>query len=139
MRSPALTVDVIIEFPDGSIVLIERGHEPYKGRLALPGGFVEYGERVEEAAVREAREETGLEIRLDRLVGVYSDPARDPRGHTVSVVYHAEPIGGVLAGGDDAARAVRTRAYLGRPLAFDHARILRDAFGDRRADGTPEA
>jgi len=128
MKNPALTVDTVIEYPDGAIVLIRRGNPPYQGALALPGGFVEYGETVETAAVREALEETGLEIRLDRLVGVYSDPKRDPRGHTVSVVFHATPIGGELKADSDAADVIRTREYLAHPLAFDHEQILRDTF-----------
>ena len=85
--TPALTVDVVIELtdrPDRPIVLIERRNPP--AGHALPGGFVDVGETVEAAAVREAREETGLEVTLTRLLGVYSDPARDPRGHTVSIV-----------------------------------------------------
>ncbi len=126
-----LTVDVVIEYPDQSIVLVERGNDPFKGALALPGGFVDYGEQVEDAARREALEETGLVIQLDRLVGVYSDPERDPRGHTVSVVYHAIPIGGELKAGDDAANIVRTTDYFAHPLAFDHEKILRDTFKDR--------
>jgi 8-oxo-dGTP diphosphatase len=133
MRNPALTVDVVIEFPDGDIILIERGNDPFKGRAALPGGFVEYGETVETAAIREAKEETGLDIRLDRLVGVYSDPNRDPRGHTVSVVFHATAVGGDLRADTDAANVFRTADYFSRPLAFDHEQILKDAFRGHKA------
>lgn len=129
MKSPSLTVDTIIRYPDGEIVLIKRGHEPFAGQWAIPGGFVEYGETVEEAAVREANEETGLDIRLDRLVGVYSDPGRDPRGHTVSVVFIATPTGGTLRADSDAADALKTSDWRNLPLAFDHARILNDALG----------
>lgn len=138
MEKPSLTVDVVIEYPDGEIVLIERGNDPFKGRMALPGGFVDYGEMVEAAAVREVKEETGLDVQLDRLVGVYSDPNRDPRGHMVSVVYHATPIGGTLAGADDAANAIRTKDYFAKPLAFDHEKIIRDAFRGRIPD-TPQS
>ncbi|HQE72151.1 MAG TPA: NUDIX hydrolase, partial [Methanothrix soehngenii] len=83
IKTPLLAADAVILFQDG-IVLIRRNNPPYQGCYALPGGFVEIGETVEEAAIREAREETGLDINLLGLVGVYSDPARDPRGHVVS-------------------------------------------------------
>lgn len=130
VKSPALTVDAVIRFEDGRIVLIKRGHDPFAGQWAIPGGLVEYGETVEQACVREAKEETGLDIRLDRLVGVYSDPGRDPRGHTVSVVYLATPTGGTLRADSDAADAVTFSDWRSLDLAFDHARILADALGD---------
>ena len=133
-ETPLLTVDTVIEYPDGTIVLIERANDPFKGKLALPGGFVEIGETVETAAVREAREETGLEVQLDRLVGVYSDPRRDPRGHTVSVVFHAVPVGGDLKADTDAASVTEVRDPLSRDLAFDHHRIISDALAGYRAD-----
>jgi 8-oxo-dGTP diphosphatase len=124
--TPLLTVDVVIELidrPGRPIVLIERRNPPHGH--ALPGGFVDVGETVEAAALREAREETGLDVTLTRLLGVYSDPTRDPRGHTVSVVYVGEARGEPRAG-DDAAR-VRIVDPAERPtLAFDHARILAD-------------
>ncbi len=126
-QTPALTVDIIIELadrPGRPIVLIERRHPP--PGWAIPGGFVDLGETVEQAARREALEETALEVRLLRLLGVYSDPARDPRGHTVSLVYVAEGRG-EPEGRDDARRAaVFDLAKLPRPLAFDHAQILAD-------------
>ncbi|HDI74746.1 MAG TPA: NUDIX hydrolase, partial [Thermoprotei archaeon] len=84
MKRPLLAVDTVILTEDGAIVLIKRSKDPFKGYWALPGGFVEYGETVEEAAIREAFEETGIRIELLALVGVYSDPSRDPRGHIVS-------------------------------------------------------
>lgn len=124
--TPALTVDLIIELadrPGRPIVLIERRHPPHGH--ALPGGFVDVGETVEAAARREAREETGLEVTLKSLLGVYSDPARDARGHTVSIVYVAEARGAPAAGDDAAAVRIVTLDAL-PPLAFDHGRILAD-------------
>lgn len=126
MKSPALTVDAVIQFSGGEIILIRRGNDPFKGHWALPGGFVEIGETVEDAVVREAREETGLEIQVIRLVGVYSDPNRDPRGHTVSVVFFAEPVGGELRADSDAADVLKTTDWRSLDLAFDHAKILAD-------------
>jgi 8-oxo-dGTP diphosphatase len=124
--TPALTVDVVIELVDRStrpVVLIERRHPPHG--CALPGGFVDIGETVEAAARREALEETGLDVELVSLLGVYSDPARDPRGHTVSVVYIGHARGEPCAGDDaGAVRIIDPQAP--PPLAFDHARILSD-------------
>jgi len=133
-QTPLLTVDVVIELLDapGDIVLIERRHPPTG--WALPGGFVDIGETVEAAAVREAREETGLEVTLVGLLGVYSDPARDPRGHTVSVVFVGSARG-VPKGGDDARAARGFRPDASPPLAFDHARIVSDYCGWRQRRG----
>lgn len=122
-RNPFPTVDVIIHVGD-KIVLIERRNEP-KG-WALPGGFVDYGESLETAVRREAREETGLELSCLRQFGAYSDPARDPRQHNISVVFTAEGVGELNAG-DDAVRALLFPLYaLPEPLCFDHGRILDD-------------
>ncbi len=121
-----LAVDVIIRGP-GGVVLIKRKNEPFKGRWALPGGFVNYGERVEYAATREVKEETGLRVKLGKLVGVYSDPKRDPRGHTVSACYLARRAGGRLRASSDAQEARIFKHIPWRKLAFDHARILKDA------------
>ncbi|MET0388790.1 MAG: NUDIX domain-containing protein [Polyangiales bacterium] len=135
-RTPLLATDIIIELhdrPGHPIVLIERKHEPLG--WALPGGFVDEGESVEAAAVREAAEEVNLEVTLTKLLGVYSDPDRDPRGHAVSVVWVA------VAGGDpvpmDDAVALRTFDLdkLPSALAFDHARILED-YREYRNNGT---
>lgn len=126
-KTPALTVDIIIELkdrPGNPVVLIERKNPPYG--WALPGGFVDIGERVEHAAVREAEEETALNVTLRALLGCYSDPARDARRHTASVVYVAEASGTPKAQDDAAGIGVFTPEVLPSPLAFDHARILRD-------------
>jgi ADP-ribose pyrophosphatase YjhB (NUDIX family) len=122
-RNPYPTVDVIIELGSG-IVLVKRRNPP--DGWALPGGFVDYGESVEAAAVREAREETGLDVELTALLGVYSDPGRDPRFHTVSTVFVGR-AGGEPRGGDDAAEArVFDPVSLPSPMAFDHASIIGD-------------
>lgn len=124
-----VAVDVIIEVAGGDIVLIRRRNPP--PGWALPGGFVDYGEMLEAAAVREAREETSLEVDLVRQLHTYSDPARDPRGHTISTVFVARGRGAPRARDD--AREIRTfrRETLPRPLAFDHRRILEDYFTGR--------
>ena len=129
MSSPRLAADILISYPDGDIVLIKRGVEPFRGFWALPGGGVEVGETVEEAARREAKEETGLDIRLTGLAGVYSDPGRDPRGHCVSIVYRAEVTGGALGADTDAAEAIKTARWRDREYAFDHRQILEDLLG----------
>jgi 8-oxo-dGTP diphosphatase len=135
--TPALAVDLIIELvdqPGRPIVLIERRHPP--AGYALPGGFVDVGETVEDAARREALEETGLQVELRRLLGVYSDPGRDPRGHTVSIVYIAESRGNPRAG-DDAAGVLVTRLDALPALAFDHNRILADYAASHRRRSEP--
>jgi 8-oxo-dGTP diphosphatase len=126
-KTPALTTDIIIELkdrPDVPIVLIRRKNPPHG--WALPGGFVEVGESLEHAAVREAEEETALRVTLKLLLGCYSDPTRDPRGHTASAVYVAEAAGEPRAQDDAAGVAIFSPEGLPSPLAFDHARILRD-------------
>ena len=125
--TPALTTDIIIELsdrPDRPIVLIERRYPP--PGWALPGGFVDVGEAVERAAVREALEETTLAVRLTALLGVYSDPARDPRRHTASVVYIAEARGAPRAQDDARNVGIFTLDRLPAALCFDHAKILAD-------------
>jgi 8-oxo-dGTP diphosphatase len=125
--TPLLAADVIIELtdrPDRPIVLIERKYPPLG--WALPGGFVDVGERLEHAAVREALEETGLRVKLTVLLGCYSDPRRDPRGHTVSAVYVAEARGEPEARDDAKHVAVFALEDLPVALAFDHALILAD-------------
>ena len=127
-RNPALTVDIIIIDNDNT-VLIKRLNDPYKDHWALPVGFVEYGEKVEHAAVREAKEETGLDVELDKLVGVYSDPDRDPRGHTVTVAFTAHIIDGTLQSDSDAkdAKYIKITELKNEKLAFDHEEIITDA------------
>ena len=133
-KTPFLTTDGIIEVYDGDsfrgIVLIKRKNPPVG--LALPGGFVDVGERVEDALVREMKEEINLEVQITRLLGVYSDPKRDPRFHTASVVYVARAEG-TPKGGDDAKEAhiypLDKIAF--DKLAFDHADILRDYLKSR--------
>jgi len=124
-QKPSLTVDGIIE-SEKKILLIERKNPPFEGTYAIPGGFVEYGEKVEDAVVREIKEETGLETKIIDLVGVYSEPNRDPRGHTVSIVYSLQVTGGTLSGGSDA----RKPRYFSKDelpdLAFDHESIIED-------------
>jgi 8-oxo-dGTP diphosphatase len=126
-ETPKLMVDVVIPSERG-VVLVRRGSEPYEGRWALPGGFVEVGETVRQAAVREAAEETGLAVEVSRLVGVYSDPDRDPRGHNVSVAFLVRVLSGQMQAASDAAE-VEVRDPASVELAFDHARIISDAVG----------
>lgn len=126
-ETPKIMVDVVIPSEDG-VVLIRRGSEPYEGMWALPGGFVEVGETVENAAVREAKEETNLDVELERLVGVYSEPGRDPRGHNVSVTFLARAAGGEPEAATDADEvSVLDPAEV--ELAFDHRKIIEDALG----------
>jgi ADP-ribose pyrophosphatase YjhB (NUDIX family) len=133
-KHPLPTVDIIIEV-DGGIVLIERKNPPHG--WAIPGGFVDYGESLESAAVREAEEETSLKIRLQEQFYSYSDPRRDPRRHTISTVYIATATG-TPRGADDAKRAeIFTADTLPTPIAFDHPRILNDYFEYKKTGKRP--
>lgn len=140
--TPALTVDIIIELhdrPERPVVLVERKHPPLG--WAFPGGFVDVGESVGKAAVREAMEETCLDVTLDELLGCYSDPGRDSRGHTVSLVYVAHASGEPKAA-DDAADLVIANPFAvetnNEPvLVFDHANIMRDYCEFRRTGNKP--
>jgi 8-oxo-dGTP diphosphatase len=123
--APAITVDGII-VKNNKILLIQRKNPPYKGTFALPGGFVEFKERVEQAVVREVEEETGIKTKIKNMVGVYSAPDRDPRGHTISVVYEMTPVGGRVAAGSDA-KALQWFSLNKLPeIAFDHYEIIQD-------------
>ncbi len=133
-RNPLLTVDIIIEYQHG-IVLIERKNPPLG--WALPGGFVDYGESLETAAVREAREETSLTVDLTEQMHTYSDPARDPRHHTVSTVFIATGQGTLQARDDARNAAVFEAETLPSPIVFDHAEILSDYFAYKK--GRPRA
>jgi len=129
-HNPLPTVDIIIETEKG-ILLIKRKNPPYG--WALPGGFVDYGESLEAAAIREAREETSLDIELISQLGAYSDPSRDPRHHTISVVFIARPVAGLPRPSDDAVEiGVFHQDNIPDALAFDHGKILRDYFSDKQ-------
>lgn len=124
-KKPRLTVDGAI-VQESKILLIKRNINPFKNRWALPGGHVEYGEKVEDAAVREVLEETGLKVEIEKLFGVYSEPGRDPRGHTVTIVYLMNVVGGKLKSGDDASDARFFELEKLPQLAFDHNKIIND-------------
>ncbi len=125
MAFPRLAVDGLLLL-DGRLLTVIRGRPPFEGLHALPGGMVELGEEAETAVVREIDEETGLRVAVGGLVGVYSDPARDPRGHTVSVAYALRKVGGTLRAGSDAARVDLVDPRALPPMAFDHAAIVSD-------------
>jgi len=123
--TPIVAADVIIEYGEG-IVLIERKNEPYG--WAIPGGFVDVGESLERAAVREALEETSLHVELREMLYVYGKPGRDPRGHTVTVVYIGEGTGRLKAADDAKGARVFTYETLPDNLAFDHREVIADYF-----------
>lgn len=129
-RNPTPTVDIIIEYEDQGLVLIERGKPPWG--WALPGGFVDYGESLETAARREAKEETGLEVELLGQFHTYSDPRRDPRQHNITTVYVARASGQPRSGDDARNLAVFPPENLPEVMAFDHAQILADYLKVRR-------
>ncbi len=124
-KSPKLTADGTI-LKDKKILLIKRKNEPFKGKWALPGGYVEYGEKVEDTIIREIYEETGLKTKIRDLIGIYSDPKRDPRGHTITVAYLLDIKSGELKSGDDASDAKFFDLKDLPKLSFDHDIIIRD-------------
>jgi len=127
-RKPTLTCDGLV-IRDGMLLLVRRGRDPFKGHHALPGGIVEYGETTEDCVVREVKEETGLDTEVVRLIGIFSDPARDPRGHFITLLYELSEKGGVIAGGDDAESAGFYPLDKLPLLAFDHSVLVRKALG----------
>ena len=134
-KNPLPTVDILIEI-DGGIVLIERKNPPHG--WAIPGGFVDYGESMETAAVREAKEEISLDVELVEQLHTYSDPKRDTRGHTISTVFIATAKG-TPKGADDAKNAVMFReGNLPSPIAFDHPKILQDYFRYKKTGERPK-
>ena len=126
-QTPLLAVDCVAIDRKGRVLLIRRGREPFKGCYALPGGFVAIGETVEDGCRRELFEETGVKAGRLRLIGVYSDPRRDPRGHTVSVAFLARARTVAAAAGTDAAAVEWVTRWKRLELAFDHLQILSDA------------
>ena len=126
--TPLVAVDAVIKYPEDSIVLIRRKYPPFKGELALPGGFVNVGESVEQACIREAYEETNIKVKINKLIGVFSAPDRDPRGHNISIAYLCEPLTDSekpLA--KDDAQFLEIVKYTDIPtlkLAFDHNDII---------------
>ena len=128
-RNPVPTVDIMIEIQGGGVVLIERESEPHG--WALPGGYVDYGETLESAALREAREETCLEVKLIRQFHAYSDPNRDARQHNISIVFIARVAGIPKAASDARNIGIFKKQDLPEPLVFDHRDILKDYFSAR--------
>jgi len=122
--TPALTTDCVVFDARGRVLLIRRKNEPFKGSYALPGGFVDIGERVEDGCRRELSEETGIKAGALRLIGVFSDPKRDPRGHTCSVAFLTEIGEATPQAGDDAEAAEWVENWRTLKLAFDHTQIL---------------
>jgi len=125
-HSPKITVDGVL-LTNRKILLIKRKNPPFQLKWALPGGFVEYGETTEHAVIREFKEETGLDTTIICLLGVYSDPSRDPRGHTISIVYLLKKKKGTVSGGDDASEAAFHPLNMLPDLSFDHHKIIKDA------------
>lgn len=128
-KTPLLTTDAVILDENNDIVLIKRMNNPYKDHWAIPGGFVEIGETVEESCIREAKEETNLDVEIVSLVGIYSKPNRDPRGHTVTVAFLTKPLSSDLKADSDAKEVMKVNIQniLDMNLAFDHYEIMVDA------------
>jgi 8-oxo-dGTP diphosphatase len=126
-ETPWLAADAVVFDETGGILLIRRKYPPFQGHFALPGGFVEIGETTDAAALRELKEETGIEGSSPRLIGVYSDPARDERHHVVSIAYLVQARSFDVRAGDDAADAHFVANWQQEKLAFDHRQIIADA------------
>jgi 8-oxo-dGTP diphosphatase len=133
-RTPALATDCVVIDAKMRLLLIRRGHAPFKGKYALPGGFVDVGEAVEDGCRRELMEETGVKAGKLQLIGVYSDPRRDPRGHTCSVAFLTRVRSATPTAGDDAAAAEWIEDWASIELAFDHGQIVADARRALRKD-----
>lgn len=135
--NPTPTVDVILQ-RESNVLMIRRKNDPFKNYLALPGGFVNEGETIEEAMKREALEETSLEVEPIEILGAYSDPKRDPRKHIVTVVFIGIIVGGNSKAGDDAAKVewIKLVDIQKQQIAFDHAQILRDYSQWKNSGGT---
>lgn len=129
-KKPSVTVDIFIYDDENNFLLIKRKNNPYKNCWAFPGGFVEYGETVENAAIREAKEETSIDVKLKKLVGVYSKPDRDPRGHTITIVFLAKGNFDNRKAADDAEdiEIFNFDSVKDIDLAFDHEEILKDIY-----------
>lgn len=128
-KTPSLTVDIFIYNDNDEFILIKRKNDPFKSYWALPGGFVDYGETVENAAIRETKEETSIDVELKKLINVYSDPERDSRGHTVTIAYTAQGNFEDAKANDDASD-IKIFAFdelENIDLAFDHGKIIKDA------------
>lgn len=126
-KTPALAADCVVVDAKHRVLLVRRKYEPFKGQYALPGGFVEIGETVEDACRRELLEETGVKAGKLQLLGVYSHPDRDPRGHICTVTFLTHVRSAIAKAGDDAAAAEWIDDWSGIDLAFDHAKVLADA------------
>ncbi len=128
-KKPSITTDIFIFDENKNFILIKRKNNPFKGCWALPGGFVDYGETVEHAAIREALEETSIDVELDKLINVYSDPNRDSRGHTITIAYTAKGDFKKAKANDDAIdiSIFNSQDLDNIDLAFDHQQIINDA------------
>ena len=126
-KTPLLAVDGVVFDREGKLLLVRRKNSPFRGALALPGGYVEVGETVEDACRRELLEETGVRVGKLRLVGVYSAPDRDPRGHTCSIAFLGKVKSGTGNAGSDASAIEWIKSWRNAELAFDHRRIIEDA------------
>jgi len=132
MKAIKVTVDILLE-DAGKILLVKRAYPPFKGKWALPGGYIEYGETAEKAAIREAKEETGLDVGQQDTIGVYSDPRRDQRGHQITIAYKAKKKGGKIKESKETKETKMWDIKKLPKLAFDHSKIIKDAL--RRKNG----